>query len=76
MVSPYIWLLNNSILISKFLLTPYVTFYLTTEMYGEMSLVYAAIPFMNVIFTYGMETTFFRYSNKDVDKQIRCPLGS
>lgn len=53
----------------NYLLTPYLTYYLTKEMYGEMSLVYAAIPFMNVIFTYGMETTFFRYSNKDVDRQ-------
>lgn len=28
-----------------------------------MSMIYAAIPFLNVIFTYGMETTFFRFAN-------------
>jgi O-antigen/teichoic acid export membrane protein len=49
----------------NYLLTPYLTFYLSAAVYGEMSLVYSAIPFMNVVFTYGMETTFFRYSNKE-----------
>jgi len=49
----------------NYLLTPYLTHYMSASVYGEMSLMYAAIPFMNVIFTYGMETTFFRFSNKD-----------
>ena len=30
-----------------------------------MSLVYAIIPFLNVIFTYGLETTFFRYMQRE-----------
>ena len=34
--------------------------------YGEMSLVYAIIPFLNMVFTYGLETAYFRYSkNRD-----------
>ena len=33
--------------------------------YGEMSMVYAAIPFLNVIFTYGIETAYFRFASKD-----------
>jgi len=49
----------------NYLLTPYLTAYLASADYGEMSMLYAAIPFMNVLFTYGMETTFFRFSNKD-----------
>lgn len=55
----------------NYLLTPYLTGSLAIAAYGEMSLIYAAIPFINVVFTYGMETTFFRFSNKDgneVDK--------
>ena len=28
-------------------------------------MIYSAIPFLNVVFTYGMETAYFRFSNKD-----------
>lgn len=49
----------------NYLLTPYLTAQLATTVYGEMSLVYSAIPFINVIFTYGLETAFFRFSNKE-----------
>jgi O-antigen/teichoic acid export membrane protein len=52
----------------NYLLTPYLTYKLTTAVYGEQSIVYSFIPFMNVIFTYGMETAFFRFSNSK-DKQ-------
>ena len=48
----------------NYLLTPYLTFKFSEWQYGEMSIVYAFIPFMNVVFTYGMETTFFRFANK------------
>lgn len=53
----------------NYLLTPYLTFKFTEAQYGEMSIVYAFIPFMNIIFTYGMETSFFRFSSK-ADKNI------
>lgn len=53
----------------NYLLTPYLVGILATASYGEMSLVYAIIPFLNVIFTYGMETTFFRFSNKEQDNK-------
>ncbi len=46
----------------NYLLTPYLTFKFTALQYGEMSTVYAFIPFMNIIFTYGLETAFFRYA--------------
>jgi O-antigen/teichoic acid export membrane protein len=36
--------------------------------YGEMSLIYAIIPFLNVIFTYGIETAYFRFIQKDEHK--------
>lgn len=48
----------------NYLLTPYLTFKFSEAQYGEMSIVYAFIPFMNVVFTYGMETAFFRFANK------------
>lgn len=49
----------------NYLLTPYLTAKLTDSSYGEMSLVFAAIPFLNVIFTYGMETAYFRFVQKE-----------
>ena len=54
----------------NYLLTPYLTFKFTASQYGEMSIVYAAIPFINVVFTYGMETTFFRFANHADKKQV------
>ena len=53
----------------NYLLTPYLTGKLSGSGYGEMSLVYAAIPFLNVIFTYGIETAYFRFSQKDEFKR-------
>ena len=52
----------------NYLLTPYLTYKFSNSEYGEMSMVYAFIPFMNVVFTYGMETAFFRFANTN-DKQ-------
>jgi O-antigen/teichoic acid export membrane protein len=48
-----------------YLLTPYLTYKLAVAGYGDMSNLYAAIPFLNVIFTYGMETTYFRFASKE-----------
>src|SRR5438309_3058657 len=54
----------------NYLLTPYLTAKLANAAYGEMSLVYAAIPFLNIIFTYGLETAYFRFAKvpEDQDK--------
>ena len=53
----------------NYLLTPYLTYKLTGPGYGEMSLVYAAIPFLNVVFTYGLETAYFHFSQKEEYKK-------
>lgn len=52
----------------NYLVTPYLTNVLSSEDYGKMSLVYAVLPFLNVLFTYGLETAFFRFSNKEENK--------
>lgn len=55
----------------NYLLTPYLTLKLSGVDYGEMSLVYAIIPFLNVIFTYGLETAYFRFiQNKENENEI------
>jgi O-antigen/teichoic acid export membrane protein len=60
----------------NYLLTPYLTFKLTEAAYGEQSIVYSAIPFLNVVFTYGMETAYFRYSHKGVDEKRVYSTGA
>ena len=57
----------------NYLLTPYLTnaAVLKETAYGEMSIIYAAIPFLNIIFTYGLETAYFRFSkSKDDEKDV------
>jgi len=53
----------------NYLLTPYLTYKLSESVYGEQSIIYAAIPFLNVVFTYGMETGYFRFANKGLDEE-------
>jgi O-antigen/teichoic acid export membrane protein len=53
----------------NYLLTPFLTGNMLTAAYGEMTMLYSAIPFATNIFTYGMETTFFRFSNKDKNQK-------
>jgi O-antigen/teichoic acid export membrane protein len=50
----------------NYLLTPYLTYstLISKANYGQMSAIYAAIPLFNIIFTYGMETTYFRFMQK------------
>jgi O-antigen/teichoic acid export membrane protein len=48
----------------NYLLTPYLTLELSKADYGKVGLVYAAIPLLNVLFTYGFETAYFRFSQK------------
>ncbi len=55
----------------NFLLTPLHTAVLLPSQYGVVMNVYAYMAFLNVIFTYGMETAYFRFAtknDKDEDK--------
>ncbi len=57
----------------NYLLTPYLTnaAILKETAYGEMSLLYSAIPFLNIIFTYGLETAYFRFSkSKESETEV------
>ncbi len=49
----------------NFLLTPLLTVALTKAEYGVNSLLYVAVAFAMVVLTYGMETAFFRQSQRD-----------
>ncbi len=50
----------------NFLLVPIYTGYLVPAEYGIVTELYAYVAFLNVVYTYGMETAYFRYaSSKD-----------
>ena len=53
-----------------YMLTPYLTAkFQGTSAYGEMSLVYALIPFLNTVFIFGFETAYFRYIQRNEFKE-------
>ena len=49
----------------NYLLVPLHTYLMVTADYGSVGELYAYITFINVLLTYGMETTFFRYYKSD-----------
>jgi O-antigen/teichoic acid export membrane protein len=49
----------------NFLLVPFYTALLNPEAFGAITDIYAYAAFLNIIFLYGMETTYFRFANKD-----------
>lgn len=49
----------------NFLLTPFYTDVFTQDQYGIITEMYAYVAFLIVFLTYGMETSFFRYSTKE-----------
>jgi len=48
----------------NYILTPYLTLKLSGGSYGDMTLVYALMSFLNIVYTYGLETGFFRFSQR------------
>ena len=51
----------------NYLLTPYWIAYgkFSTDQFGVVTEMYAYVAFLVVLLTYGMETTYFRYSSKE-----------
>lgn len=54
----------------NFLMVPLYTDVLPLAEYGVLSEMYAYMAFLQVVFTYGMETAFFRFSNKLNDSKL------
>lgn len=48
----------------NFLLVPFFTSVLVTEEFGAMTELYADIAFLNILYLYGMETTYFRFATR------------
>lgn len=53
----------------NYLLTPLLSYLLINQSgqiaNGNMAIIYASMTFFNIIFTYGMETAYFKFSNQD-----------
>lgn len=67
----------------NYLLTPILTYIMSDAAgvadYGDYSTLYAFIAFINVLFTYGFETGYFRFSNKEgieKDSLFQTTFGS
>ncbi len=54
-------------LLNYLLLTPFYTYIFIANEYGVITELYAYVAFLFVILTYGMETTFFRFSQDSED---------
>lgn len=53
----------------NYLLTPLLTYGFAAAAYGINGELYAYISFLNVVFTYGMETAFFNFYSKNENKE-------
>lgn len=63
----------------NYLMVPLHTKVFSTAQYGVIGLIYAAIAFLNVVFTFGMESAYLRYAKdrdraRDIFKTIQLGL--
>ncbi|RYZ54880.1 MAG: polysaccharide biosynthesis protein [Sphingobacteriales bacterium] len=69
-----IWygLSNIAAKLLNYILTPLLTYLLASPQgqvdFGDVSVLYAAIAFANVLYTYGLETAYFRFSGTVTDR--------
>jgi O-antigen/teichoic acid export membrane protein len=54
----------------NYLLTPILTGIYSSEQYGDISILFAYAAFLNIVFTYGMETAYFRFNNTYPEKNV------
>lgn len=54
----------------NYLLTPLLTTIFASQKYGDISILFASAAFLNVVYTYGMETSYFRFSNQHPEKDV------
>lgn len=53
----------------NYLLTPLLTSVFASAKYGDISILFATAAFLQIVFTYGMETSYFRFSNLYPDQE-------
>ncbi len=60
----------------NYLLVPLYTLLFDPAEYGTVTVFYAVIAFFNILLTYGMETTYFRFSGENNKKVYSTALNS
>jgi O-antigen/teichoic acid export membrane protein len=58
----------------NYLLTPVLTGIYSSAKYGDISILFALAAFLNILFTFGMETSYFRFS-RDGDQRSVYDTG-
>jgi O-antigen/teichoic acid export membrane protein len=53
----------------NYFLTPLYTYLFSPDEFGDVTSAYAYVSFLMVLLTYGMETTLFRFSQTEADKE-------
>jgi O-antigen/teichoic acid export membrane protein len=59
-----------------FLLTPLYTNYLSIEEVGDIVFIFSIIAFLNIIYSFGMDSAFFRFYSKDKPEQTKKVFSS
>jgi len=54
----------------NYLLTPLLTTVFGAAQYGDISILFASAAFLQIIYTYGMETSYFRFANMHDEKLV------
>jgi O-antigen/teichoic acid export membrane protein len=54
----------------NYLLTPLLATIFASAAYGKITLLFTIAAFLNIIFTYGMETAYFRFSIQRDEKEV------
>lgn len=54
----------------NYLLTPLLATIFASAAYGKISTLFAIAAFLNIIFTYGLETSYFRFSSQLDEKKV------
>ncbi len=54
----------------NYLLTPLLTTIFASQKYGDISILFASAAFLQVVYTYGMETSYFRFTNLYPEREV------
>jgi O-antigen/teichoic acid export membrane protein len=54
----------------NYLLTPLLTTIFASQKYGDISILFASAAFLQVVYTYGMETSYFRFSTLHPEREV------
>jgi O-antigen/teichoic acid export membrane protein len=54
----------------NYLLTPLLATIFAAAAYGKISTLFAIAAFLNIIFTYGLETSYFRFTSQHDEKKV------